>query len=172
MSKEPDGTIRAMFRTELQRINETVTGLEKRAKAAQEALHGAQHTQDVHRILLQGIAAMVHRYDHLKEFAERYLIENGGNPDNADTLIEMVREAAGGTSLDTLDRSEKRRIMQVIDIWVRMYPRGYVDADGVAHDRCEVSFTSGSMDISSSDIMPLRRARREKWSAGVPYLTV
>jgi Recombinase/Recombinase zinc beta ribbon domain len=152
MSKEPDDTIRAMYRTELQRINETIAGLEKRTKAAQEALHGTQHTQDVIGYSSQGIAAMMRRYDHLKNFAERYLIENGGDPDNADTLIEMVREAAEGTSLDTLDRAEKRRIMQAIDVWVKMYPRGYVDADGIAHDRCELSFTSGSTDISSGQI--------------------
>jgi hypothetical protein len=64
----------------------------------------------------------------------------------------MVREAAEGTSLDTLDRAEKRKIMQVIDVWVKMFPRGYVDAEGVAHDRCEISFTSGSKDISSEQI--------------------
>jgi hypothetical protein len=47
MSKETDDTIRAMYRTELQRINETIAGLEKRSKAAQESLHDTQHTQDV-----------------------------------------------------------------------------------------------------------------------------
>ena len=46
MSKETGDTIRAMYRTELQRINETIAGLEKRVKAAQESLHGTQHTQD------------------------------------------------------------------------------------------------------------------------------
>jgi site-specific DNA recombinase len=149
MSKETDDTIRGMYKAELLKINETVAGLEKRSKAAQESLHSTQHTKDVHRILLQGIAAMMRRYDTWKSLTERYLIENGGNPDDADTLIAMVREAAKGTSLDTLDRAEKRRIMQAIDVWVKMYPRGYVDADGVAHDRCEISFTNGSTDISS-----------------------
>jgi hypothetical protein len=54
--------------------------------------------------------------------------------------------------LDTLDREEKRRIMQGIDVWVKMYPRGYVDANGVAHGRCEISFTGGPTDILSEQI--------------------
>jgi site-specific DNA recombinase len=59
MSKETDDTIRGMYKTELLRINETVAGLEKRAKAAQISINLVQAERDGHAELMEMVNAAI-----------------------------------------------------------------------------------------------------------------
>jgi hypothetical protein len=119
MTRENDDTIFAMHRAELQKINETVAGLEKRISKYQASAQHAQQVQDTHQMLLNGIAAMLKRYDHWNQLTKAYEVEH---PANSGLLITRVREAIEGISLDSLDREEKRAIMKALDVKVKMYP--------------------------------------------------
>ncbi len=56
--------------------------------------------------------------------------------EQAENLVLIVEHI----DLDGLDREAKRKIMRAIDVQVKMHPRNYVDADGVAHERGELTF--------------------------------
>ncbi|MGO8951163.1 MAG: recombinase family protein [Ktedonobacterales bacterium] len=146
MVDEKDETTRGLHRAELLKINETVAALKKRLEAAQNTLSSAKQERDTHQELLKSVAAITRALESVKadsvelakyqaKYEQKYAGQRFGS-----ALEHVLSVLAEEVDLDGMSREEKRRIMQGIDVQVQMYPRNYVDADGKAHERGELSF--------------------------------
>ncbi len=135
MTRETDDTIYAMHRTELQRLNESIVELEKRADEAQTTAKASQVRQDGHRRLVEAIEEAIAHYK-----AGTHPNQSKINPEVLTILHDETEEIA----LDYLGREEKRSVLRVLDVKVPMYP---VNSDFVRnHDRrWDLHFSDGAL---------------------------
>ncbi|MGO8948052.1 MAG: recombinase family protein [Ktedonobacterales bacterium] len=129
MMAEIDDGIAAMHRAELQRLNETVAGLEKRASQAQSTVDAVQVKQDTHRKLLESVAAITRATERVKadpvklaEIQAKYEQKYPGQRFGSELEGFVAEVAANEVDLDSLSREEKRRILKALDVQVKMYP--------------------------------------------------
>jgi hypothetical protein len=113
MNDEQDDGIAAMYRQELQRLNETVAGLEKRASEAQDAVDAVQGKRTAHSELLAWIDSLI---------AEWRAKDTDGRYTRAGRFLLDGRDDADGVSLDALDREQRRGILRLLGVRVVMYP--------------------------------------------------
>jgi hypothetical protein len=114
----------ARHRAEWLRLNETVAGLEARANEAQNNVDDAR--QDVHKVLLAGVASVMNRHETdpaYQELTKAYIAEQGGDPSKHQLLLPMVRDAVEEVSLDSFDREQRRGILRLLEVKVPMYPQ-------------------------------------------------
>jgi hypothetical protein len=162
-----EDTTRGLHRAELLKINETVAALKKRLEAAHSTLSTAKQERDAHQELLKSVVDAAGwwkgYYASVGMEPEEGCLDPAEHIQQAENLVLIVEQI----DLDSLDREQKRRIMQAIDVQVRMYPRNYVDQDGKAHERGELSFTDGSTWVSPTRWRPLcARSKQERQSPG------
>ena len=141
MNDEPDSGIRAMYRTELLHVNETVNQLKKRVQAARSVVESAQGERDTHIDLIDRLRYYAARYKadpaHQVRLQEE-LAKVGIDPSLHMVVMEQMPAAMDDANLYSLGREEKRQIMREMGLEVRMYPKNYVDSMGIRHERCEL----------------------------------
>jgi site-specific DNA recombinase len=123
MTYETDEYIRAQHRTELQRLNETVAGLEKRAREAQSMVEATRTREDAHQRLLEAVRRNVEHYQQdpaAQVRMQESLKQIGADPAKHSLLVESL---PGIIDEHGLTREQKRDIMRTLDVHVVMYPK-------------------------------------------------
>jgi Integrase core domain/Recombinase zinc beta ribbon domain len=171
MTRETDLTIYAMHRTELQKLNESIAGLEKRATEAQSQVDSTGQHQYAHKQLLELVAQSVARFkaDPASFMADAKQRHAALLPDTPSALqdgfiagMAMGRQSRGlpfdateviqladDVSLDSLSREQKRSILHVLDVTVPMYPVNSEFARTHEH-RWDFHFSDGTLRTVSA----------------------
>jgi DNA invertase Pin-like site-specific DNA recombinase len=120
MTGETDERIYARHRAELQQLDGTIAGLEKRVAAEQAAITDVAGKKDAHKELLAQI-------DVLIKAARLYLASTAAEEHEAvQGSLERynhARESVEEATLDSLDMKTRRGILRLLSVQVSMYPR-------------------------------------------------
>ncbi len=113
MNHETDETIYAMQHAELQRLNQTIQKLEKRAIEAQAYVNTTQTIQDAHTSMLKSLERSLAAFR-----AGTHPRQDRVKQEVFDILIEEARYSEA----QKLTREEKRVILRSLGIKVKMFP--------------------------------------------------
>ncbi len=145
MVGEKNDTIYAMHRAELERLAETVAGLEKRVVEAQHAVADVASKRDTHAALLAMIDGLIAetREELSGPMTPRFVTDlPRAHVQREYRQATMARDAIEETTLDSLNREAKRSILRTLGVTVAMYPTTH-DYARTHAQRWDFQFTDG-----------------------------